>query len=81
MAYDPSYQSPSPGHRNAPEEYWMEVESLGIHDLVKLADASDFVGVTEDGDYVRVPDPPRHRSYELGMALHKLTVRCRKLYN
>ena len=80
MAYPTEYSLPVDARR-APEAYWIEVESLGIHDLVRMADGPDFVGRAPDGEYVRVPNPPRHQELELQRALAALTARCRKWYN
>ena len=81
MAHHPAPPSLSAADRRAPPEYWSEVESLGIHDLTKMADGPDFVGRMRDGEYIRVPNPPRHCERELQWALFSLTARCKKWSN
>ena len=74
----PLFPLPTPD-RDASDAFWRDIDDLGIHSLVRLADGVDFIGETIDGEYVRVPDPSRHDEPALRRALIGLTVRCLKL--
>lgn len=79
MTYVPqlfALPTPEPGELDA---FWRQIDDLGIHSLVRLADGVDFIGETSEGEYVRVPDPSRHDVSALRRALIGLTVRCLKL--
>lgn len=80
MAYSTPHFERLPGDR-ASEDYWREVETLGVHELVRMADGPDYVGKTMDGRYVRVPDPSRRHDEQLRIGLILLSAHCGKWYN